>query len=154
MEKNLKLSHVKVIVLAVAAWVKEAVADALGKIEKYVLPAASEETLGGIKAGEGLVVEADGTAKVDFTSANEYADTAAQNAAKYAAQKVDAILADAPEAFDTFKELADYIESHKDVKEALEQAIGEKLGKDELVYATDAEVTGAIEEALAEPEAA
>lgn len=150
MEKNLKLSHIRVIVLALAAWIKEFVTDAIDKIEKYVLPAASDETLGGIKAGDGLLVSADGTASVDFSTANAYADTAAVNAAKYATEKVDAILQDAPEAFDTFKELADYIENHKSVKIALEEAIGAKLNKDELVYATDEEVTGAIDEALVE----
>ncbi len=71
-------------------------------------------------------------------------------AVKKATDKVDAILADAPEAFDTFKEVAEYIEDHASVKEALEEAIGNKLGKDELVYATDAEVTAAVTAALEE----
>lgn len=149
MEKNLKLSHVRVIVLALAAWVSGVVKDAFEKVEKYVLPAASNETLGGIKAGDGLLVAADGTASVDFSTANAYADEAAAAAAKSATEKVDAILEDAPEAFDTFKEVAEYIESHKSVKIALEEAIGAKLGRDELVYATDEEVTAAVEDALA-----
>lgn len=150
MEKNLVLGHIKVIVAAVAAWVMGYVQQAIDGIDKFVLPAAGKDQLGGIKAGEGLTVAADGTASVDFTSANAYADSAAANAAKDATEKVDKILKDAPEAFDTLKEVADYINQNDSVQEALQQAIGDKLGKDELVYATDEEVEAAVAAALEE----
>lgn len=70
-----------------------------------------------------------------------------------------------PEAYDTFKELADYIEGHQDASDALTAAIGDKVSKEDgkglssndytnedkakvagLEFATDEEITAMIAE--------
>jgi len=42
---------------------------------------------------------------------------------------IDELIGGAPETYDTLKEIADYIESHKDVVTALNEAIGNKVNK-------------------------
>ncbi len=42
---------------------------------------------------------------------------------------IDVLIGGAPETYDTLKEIADYIESHKDVVTALNEAIGNKVNK-------------------------
>ena len=42
---------------------------------------------------------------------------------------IDELIGGAPDAYDTLKEIADYIESHKDVVTALNEAIGNKVNK-------------------------
>lgn len=42
---------------------------------------------------------------------------------------IDELVNGAPEAYDTLKEFADYIDEHKDVTDALEAAIGNKVDK-------------------------
>ena len=44
---------------------------------------------------------------------------------------IDALIGGAPETYDTLKEIADYIASHKDVSDALSAAIGGKVDKEE-----------------------
>ena len=56
-------------------------------------------------------------------------------------EKFNAILDEAPEKFDTFKEVADYIEKHEEVSKAIQQAITDKADRTELKdYATQAYV--------------
>ncbi len=45
-----------------------------------------------------------------------------------------AVVGSAPENFDTLQEIAAYIESHKEVADALQAAVGNKANKDEVVY--------------------
>lgn len=44
---------------------------------------------------------------------------------------IDELIGGAPETYDTLKEIADYIASHKDVSDALNTAIGGKVDKEE-----------------------
>lgn len=44
---------------------------------------------------------------------------------------INELIGGAPETYDTFKELADYIESHKSVETALNAAIGNKVDKED-----------------------
>lgn len=44
-------------------------------------------------------------------------------------EAISALIADAPETYDTLKEIADYIEAHQDVVDSLNAAIGDKLDK-------------------------
>lgn len=44
---------------------------------------------------------------------------------------IDALIGGAPETYDTLKEVADYISSHKDAADALTAAIGDKVDKEE-----------------------
>lgn len=44
-------------------------------------------------------------------------------------QRIDAIVGGAPAAFDTLKEIADYIATHEDVYAALNAAVGNKVDK-------------------------
>lgn len=152
MEKLLKITHLAVLVAVIKGWVTNFVNEKIGDIPG--LKKASATELGGVKIGEGLQVDETGKASVDFTTANTYADNAV------AAAKAD-LIGGAPETYDTLKEIADYIEDHKDVETALNAAIGNKANsadvysKDEAdtmfaaaSYATDAEVQAAVEVAL------
>lgn len=42
---------------------------------------------------------------------------------------IDGLIGGAPETYDTLKEIADYIAAHKDVSDALSEAIGKKVDK-------------------------
>ena len=44
---------------------------------------------------------------------------------------IDKLIGGAPETYDTLKEIADYIETHKDAADALSAAIGGKVNKEE-----------------------
>lgn len=49
-------------------------------------------------------------------------------------ERIQAVVGSAPENFDTLQEIAAYIESHKEVADALQAAVGNKANKDEVVY--------------------
>lgn len=59
-------------------------------------------------------------------------DTAYANSNKYTDQKIADLIDGAPETMDTLKEVADAIDEHKSVEEALNAAIGKKANQTEL----------------------
>lgn len=61
--------------------------------------------------------------------ADENGDASEQTIVDYVNQKIADLIGGAPTTFDTLKEIADYIASHKDVSDALEAAIGNKAEK-------------------------
>lgn len=131
------------LVSVIFAKVKEYVTKAIGAIPG--LGVASAEVLGGIKVGDGLSVNEEGVASVDFSTATQYADTKYSEAQKYADTQVQAAVADliggAPKTYDTLKEVADYIEQHKEVETSLNAAIGNKANAVDVYSKTDADST-------------
>lgn len=59
-------------------------------------------------------------------------------------ERIQAVVGSAPENFDTLQEIAAYIESHKDVADALQAAVGNKANKDEVVYKNQTASTVAV----------
>lgn len=49
-------------------------------------------------------------------------------------ERIQEVVGSAPENLDTLQELAAYIESHQDVADALQEAVGNKADKDDIVY--------------------
>jgi hypothetical protein len=147
-KKFVTLALVSVIFTKVKEYVTKAIAAIPG------LGVASAEVLGGIKVGDGLAVNEEGVASVDFSTATAYADTKYSEAQKYADTQVQAAVADliggAPETYDTLKEVADYIEQHKDVETSLNAAIGNKANSADVYSKTDADSTFVKAEAMTE----
>lgn len=73
--------------------------------------------------------DASGSSAQALKDAKQYTDTEVGNAKSYADQKVADLVNSAPETMDTLKELADAIEAHQDVTDALDAAIGNKVDK-------------------------
>ncbi len=88
-----------------------------GVVTANAQPDASATVKGLVKVGTGLTATA-GTVSVDFKTANDYTD-----------QKIADLIGGAPEMYDTFKEIADYIGEHEEVSTALNDAIGNKADK-------------------------
>lgn len=61
---------------------------------------------------------------------------------------ISELIGGAPETYDTFKELADYIESHKSVETALNAAIGNKVDKEDGKGLSANDFTDALKTAL------
>ena len=59
-------------------------------------------------------------------------------------ERIQAVVGSAPENFDTLQEIAAYIESHKEVADALQAAVGNKANKDEVVYKNKTASTVAV----------
>lgn len=59
-------------------------------------------------------------------------------------ERIQAVVGSAPENFDTLQEIAAYIESHKEVADALQAAVGNKANKDEVVYKNQTASTVAV----------
>ncbi|EET60437.1 hypothetical protein BRYFOR_07633 [Marvinbryantia formatexigens DSM 14469] len=57
------------------------------------------------------------------------ADGEEQTVVDYVNAKIGDLIGGAPETYDTLKEIADYIASHKDVADALDAAVGNKVDK-------------------------
>ncbi|EET60360.1 hypothetical protein BRYFOR_07556 [Marvinbryantia formatexigens DSM 14469] len=57
------------------------------------------------------------------------ADGEEQNIVQYVNKKISDLIGGAPETYDTLKEIADYIASHKNVADALNAAVGNKVNK-------------------------
>lgn len=108
------------------------------QVDAAALPAASAQNKGAVKIGSGIDVDSDGVISVahptnisafvndkQYQTAAEVA-SAADSAAKAA---VGELTKDAPEAFDTLKEIGDYIEQHEDAYDALQAAVGVKADK-------------------------
>lgn len=118
---------------------------------------ASAEVKGLVKVGEGINV-AEGVISVDLSPYAKTADLPDTDALK--AETIAAIVDGAPEAYDTLKEVATYIEEHKSVETALNEAIGAKADKTALAdYAlkadlpaevTDEQIVAAVDAAYAE----
>lgn len=73
--------------------------------------------------------DASGSATNALNSAKSYSDTNLATAKSYTDQKVAALVGTAPETMDTLEEVAAAIEAHKDVTDALNSAIGNKVDK-------------------------
>ena len=65
-------------------------------------------------------------------NAKNYSDSAYQQATSYTDQKITDLIGGAPETLDTLKEVADAIQTNKDVSAALDAAIGKKANQTEL----------------------
>ena len=61
---------------------------------------------------------------------------------------IDALIGGAPETYDTLKEIADYIAAHKDVSDALNEAIAKKVDKVEGKGLSTEDFTTALKEKL------
>lgn len=59
-------------------------------------------------------------------------------------ERIQAVVGSAPENFDTLQELAAYIESHQDVADALQEAVGNKADKGDIVYKNQTASTVAV----------
>lgn len=81
-----------------------------------------------LSAGD-VGADVSGAAANALSSANQYTDTEIDKAKKYTDKKVADLVDSAPETMDTLKELADAIEAHQDVTDALNAAIGNKVDK-------------------------
>lgn len=117
---------------AVLAKVKTAINDAKAAASA---PTATATSLGIVKPGNGLNI-AEGTLSVDAT---KFATVDAVNTA--VTSKVNEVVGGAPETYDTLKEVADYIESHKSVETALNAAIGNKANSADVYTKTVADTT-------------
>lgn len=62
----------------------------------------------------------------------------------YVNDKIKDLIGTAPEAYDTFQELAEYIEAHKEVADALNEAITKKANADDILYKNQAPSTVAV----------
>lgn len=62
----------------------------------------------------------------------------------YVNGKIADLIGGAPEAYDTLKEIAQYIESHKEVADALNDAIGKKANADDILYKNQTPSTVAV----------
>ena len=70
-----------------------------------------------------------GSASSALTSAKSYSDTNLGTAKSYTDTKIGNLINGAPETMDTLKEVADAIAEHKEVTDALNAAIGNKVDK-------------------------
>lgn len=61
--------------------------------------------------------------------ADQNGDASEQTIVQYVNQKIADLIGGAPATYDTLKEIADYITSHQDVSDALNEAIGNKVDK-------------------------
>ena len=61
---------------------------------------------------------------------------------------IDGLIGGAPETYDTLREIADYIETHKDAADALSAAIGGKVDKEEGKGLSAEDFTAALKEKL------
>lgn len=61
---------------------------------------------------------------------------------------IDALIGGAPETYDTLKEIADYIEEHKDAADALTAAIGSKVDKEDGKGLSTEDFTAALKTSL------
>lgn len=68
-------SYVKVVAGGFTDELKEKLEGIEEGANRYVLPIADEDTLGGIKIGEGLVITEDGTLSLDMESVYDPQDT-------------------------------------------------------------------------------
>ena len=59
-------------------------------------------------------------------------------------EKIADLIGGAPETYDTLKELADYIASHEEVADALNEAIGKKASKEDIKYTNQTPSTVAV----------
>lgn len=59
-------------------------------------------------------------------------------------ERIQAVVGSAPENLDTLQELAAYIESHQDVADALQEAVGNKADKGDIVYKNQTASTVAV----------
>ncbi len=126
--KYVTLALVSVIFTKVKEYVTSAIAAIPG------LAKASATTLGGIKIGSGLNIDAQGVASVDFSSAKTYADNVG-------AQVKSDLINGAPEAYDTLKEIADYIKSDGEAAAAMTTQIGQKANSADVYSRTAADST-------------
>ena len=94
--------------------------------EHGLMTAADKTKLDGIAAGATNVTVDD---TLSETSTNAIQNKAVQVAINAVSTKVDNIIKDAPEAYDTFKEIADYISTHKTEYEALLAISSKKVDK-------------------------
>lgn len=99
-------------------------------------PIATSSSVGIVKPGNGLNVDAQGAMSVDAT---KFATVASVNTA--VTSKVNEVVGGAPETYDTLKEIADYIEAHKSVETALNSAIGAKANSADVYSKTAADST-------------
>lgn len=78
-------------------------------------------------------IEGKGLSTNDLTNElkNQY-DTMYQNATSYTNQKIADLIGGAPQTLDTLKEVADAIQEHKEITDALDNAIGTKADQAEL----------------------
>ena len=91
-----------------------------------LMTAADKKKLDGIASGATAVVV---DATLSTTSTNAIQNKAVQAAITAVSDKVDNIIKDAPEAYDTFKEISDYIASHTTEYEALLAISNNKVDK-------------------------
>ena len=73
--------------------------------------------------------DASGAASKALNDAKAYSNTNLATAKAYTDQKVADLVGTAPETMDTLQEVADAIEAHQDVTDALNSAIGNKVDK-------------------------
>ena len=83
------------------------------------LPLASKTAKGAIIVGDGLDMNS-GKLSVNFKEANDYTDTKVSD-------EIAKVIGGAPEALDTLKEIADYLDNDSDTKAGLVQQIAKKL---------------------------
>lgn len=136
------------------------------KVKNWVteqLPgAATAQKAGIVKIGSGVNVTEDGTISVEVPTkvsdlTNDSGFQTADQVTATAKAEVAGLVNGAPETFDTLKEIADYIEAHETVVDALNAAIGAKANaedvysKDEIdaMYMTAAEAEAIVEAAFA-----
>ncbi len=102
--------------------------DKLASIEtganNYTLPAATTTTLGGIKAGSGLLVDVDGVLTLDGASGI----TESQVDSKIA-DAINALVSGAPAALDTLNELAVALQGNDSEIASLVTSVSGKLAK-------------------------
>lgn len=118
-------------------------------IQSSALPIATRATKGAIIVGDNITIDDIGRISVaslptkvsqlqndsNFQTADQVADTVAT----VVEVEVNKVVGGAPETYDTLKEIADYIEDHKDVETALNAAIALKADKTSVYDKTTAD---------------
>lgn len=99
-------------------------------------PKATATSLGIVMPGSGITIDADGKMSVDTT-----AIATVESVNSKVTAEVNKVVGGAPETYDTLKEIADYIEDHKDVETTLNAAIGAKANSADVYAKTEADST-------------
>lgn len=108
-------------------------------VEASALPVATKTAKGAVIVGDNISVDANGKISVaaPLTKVSELTNDVKYQTDTQVASAIDTavkagvaeVVGGAPETFDTLKEIADYIETHKSVETALNEAIGKKADK-------------------------
>lgn len=123
--------------------VKQAIAKA--KIEDQIVELMVKSQITNVYMEDGVTTLASKLADI-LSAIDDKADSTAVTAEIKAA--IDDLIGGAPETYDTLKEIAEYIAAHEEVVDALNEAIGNKVSKEEGKGLSANDFTDALKEKL------